>query len=64
MPISMNNVVQVNNTQPTKQQPKITDEKTKSFSTKTAVVVGTGLAALAAVGIYIATKGKGAKATQ
>lgn len=64
MPISMNNVVQVNNTQPTKQQPKITDEKTKSFSTKTAVVVGTGLAALAAVGIYIATRGKGAKATQ
>ena len=64
MPVSMNNVSQVNNTQPTKQQPKTTDEKTKSFPTKTAVVVGTGLAALAAVGIYIATKGKGAKATQ
>ena len=64
MPVSMNNVSQVNNTQPINQQPKTTDEKTKSFSTKTAVVVGTGLAALAAVGIYIATKGKGAKATQ
>lgn len=60
----MNNVSQVNNTQPIKQQPKTTDEKTKSFPTKTAVVVGTGLAALAAVGIYLATKGKGAKAVQ
>ena len=60
----MNNVAQVNNTQPINQQPKTTDEKTKSFPTKTAVVVGTGLAALAAVGIYIATRGKGAKATQ
>ena len=64
MPVSMNNVSQVNNTQPIKQQPKTTDEKTKSFPTKTAVVVGTGLAALAAVGIYLATKGKGAKAVQ
>ena len=64
MPVSMNNVSQVNNTQPINQQPKTTDEKTKSFSTKTAVVVGTGLAALAAVGIYLATKGKGAKAVQ
>ena len=64
MPVSMNNVSQVNNTQPIKQQPKTTDEKTKSFPTKTAVVVGTGLAALAAVGIYLATKGKGGKATQ
>ena len=64
MPVSMNNVSQVNNTQPINQQPKTTDEKTKSFPTKTAVVVGTGLAALAAVGIYLATKGKGAKATQ
>ena len=64
MPVSMNNVAQVNNTQPINQQPKTTDEKTKSFPTKTAVVVGTGLAALAAVGIYIATRGKGAKATQ
>ena len=64
MPVSMNNVSQVNNTQPINQQPKTTDEKTKSFSTKTAVVVGTGLAALAAVGIYLATKGKGGKAVQ
>ena len=60
----MNNVSQVNNTQPIKQQPKTTDEKTKSFPTKTAVIVGTGLTALAAVGIYLATKGKGAKAVQ
>ena len=64
MPVSMNNVSQVNNTQSIKQQPKTTDEKTKSFPTKTAVVVGTGLAALAAVGIYLATKGKGGKAVQ
>ena len=64
MPVSMNNVSQVNNTQPIKQQPKTTDENTKSFPTKTAVIVGTGLTALAAVGIYLATKGKGAKATQ
>ena len=64
MPVSMNNVSQINNTQPIKQQPKTTDEKTKSFPTKTAVVVGTGLAALAAVGIYLATKGKGGKAVQ
>lgn len=56
MPVSMNNVAQVNNTQPINQQPKTTDEKTKSFSTKTAVVVGTGLAALAAVGIYLTTR--------
>ena len=64
MPVSMNNVSQVNNTQPIKQQPKTTDEKTKSFPTKTVVVVGTGLAALAAVGIYLATKGKAGKAVQ
>lgn len=64
MSVSLNNVVQVNNAQPINQPTKKTDEKTKSFPTKTAVVVGTGLTALAAVGIYLATKGKGAKATQ
>ena len=65
MPVSMNNVSQINNTQPSKQPEKKTDEKSKSStSTKTLVAVGTGLAALAAVGIYLATKGKGAKATQ
>ena len=58
MPVSMNNVSQVNNTQPIKQQPKTTDEKTKSFPTKTAVIVGTGLTALAAVGIYLTTRKK------
>ena len=65
MPVSMNNVSQVNNTQPSKQPEKKTDENPKSStSTKTLVAVGTGLAALAAVGIYLATKGKGAKAVQ
>lgn len=64
MSVSLNNVVQVNNAQPINQPTKKTDEKTKSFPTKTAVVVGTGLTALAAVGIYIATRGKTGKATQ
>ena len=58
MPVSLNNVSQINNTQLIKQQPKTTDENAKSFPTKTAVIVGTGLTALAAVGIYLATKGK------
>lgn len=64
MPVSLNNVSQINNTQLIKQQPKTTDENTKSFPTKTAVIVGTGLAALAAVGIYLATRGKADKAVQ
>jgi len=34
-------------------------EKKPQISTQTKVIVGTGLAALAAVGIYIATRGKG-----
>lgn len=59
MPVSLNNVSQINNTQLIKQQPKTTDENAKSFPTKTAVVAGAGLAALAAVGIYIATRGRG-----
>lgn len=64
MPVSLNNVSQINNTQLIKQQPKTTDENAKSFPTKTAVIVGAGLTALAAVGIYLATKGKVGKAVQ
>ena len=59
MPVSLNNVSQINNTQLIKQQPKTTDENAKSFPTKTVVIVGAGLTALAAVGIYIATRGRG-----
>ena len=59
MPVSLNNVSQINNTQLIKQQPKTTDENAKSFPTKTAVIAGAGLAALAAVGIYLATRGRG-----
>ena len=63
--VSLNNVAQVNNTQPIKQTTKNADEKTKSLTpTKTLAAVGTGLTALAAVGIYIATRGKRAKATE
>lgn len=58
MSVSLNNVSQVNNTQPTKPQEKKTDEKSRSFPTKTAVIVGTGLTALAAVGIYLTTRKK------
>lgn len=64
MPVSLNNVSQINNTQLIKQQPKTTDENAKSFPTKTAVIVGAGLTALAAVGIYLATRGKADKAVQ
>ena len=64
MPVHLNNVSQINNTQLIKQQPKTTDENAKSFPTKTAVIVGAGLTALAAVGIYLATKGKVGKAVQ
>ena len=56
MSVSLNNVSQVNNTQPIKQPEKKTDDKTKSFPTETAVIVGTGLTALAAVGIYLTTR--------
>ena len=59
MSVSLNNnVAQVNNTQPIKESEKKTDEKSKSFPTKTAVIVGTGLTALAAVGIYLTTRKK------
>lgn len=64
MPVHLNNVSQINNTQLIKQQPKTADENAKSFPTKTAVIVGAGLTALAAVGIYLATKGKVGKAVQ
>lgn len=64
MSVSLNNVSQVNNTQPIKQSEKKADEKTKFLTPKTLVAVGTGLTALAAVGIYIATRGKGTKATE
>ena len=48
MSVSLNNnVAQVNNIQPSKQPEKKTDEKSKSFPTKTAVILGTGLTALA-----------------
>lgn len=63
MPVSLNNVSQVNNTQAIKQSEKKTDEKSKSFPTKTAVIVGTGLTALAAVGIYLTTRKKMPTAT-
>lgn len=65
MSVSLQNITQVNNTQPIKQSTKNTDEKQKSStSTKTIVTVGAGLIALATVGIYIATRGKAVKATQ
>lgn len=64
MSVSLNNVSQINNTQLIKQQQKTTDENAKSFPTKTAVIVGAGLTALAAVGIYLATRGKADKAVQ
>lgn len=66
MPVSLNNnVVQANNIQQSKQPEKKTDEKSKFLTpTQTKVAVGTALTALAAVGIYLATKGKGAKVPQ
>ncbi len=66
MPVSLNNnVAQVNNIQQSKQPEKKTDEKSKFLTpTQTKVAVGTALTALAAVGIYLATKGKGAKVAQ
>lgn len=66
MPVSLNNnVVQANNIQQSKQPEKKTDEKSKFLTpTQTKVAVGTALTALAAVGIYLATKGKGAKVAQ
>lgn len=60
-----NNVVQANNIQQSKQPEKKIDEKSKFLTpTQTKVAIGTALTALAAVGIYLATKGKGAKVAQ
>lgn len=65
MPVSLNNVSQVNNTQPIKQPTKKTDEKSKSLTpTQTNIAIGAGLTALAAIGIYFATRGRGAKSTE
>ena len=65
MSVSLNNVSQVNNTQSIKQSEKTTDEKPKSSTlTKTTVAIGAGLTALAAIGIYFATRGRGIKATE
>lgn len=66
MSISLNNnVAQANNIQQSKQPENKTDEKSKFLTpTQTKVAVGTALTALAAVGIYLATKGKDAKVTQ
>lgn len=61
MPVSLNyNIAQVTSTQP-KKQPEIKSEAKSSISAGTKIAIGTGLAglaALAATGIYIATKGK------
>lgn len=61
----INNVAQTNNIQSTKTLEKKTEETSKTSNlTKTTVAIGAGVTALAAVGIYLATKGKGAKSTQ
>ena len=63
MSVSLNtNVTQVANTQPVKPSETKTDDKSKFLTpTQTKVAIGTGLAALAAVGIYLATRGRSAK---
>ncbi len=63
MSISLNtNVTQVANTQTVKPSETKIDDKSKILTpTQTKVAIGTGLAALAAVGIYLATRGRGAK---
>lgn len=63
MSVSLNtNVTQVANTQPVKSSETKTDDKSKFLTpTQTKVAIGTGLAALAAVGIYLATRGRSAK---
>lgn len=65
MSVSLNtNVTQVANTQTVKPSETKTDDKSKFLTpTQTKVAIGTGLAALAAVGIYLATRGKNTKAT-
>lgn len=60
MPISLNKTQNVTTQQPVLQSSKPEENKSKisQVSTQTKVLVGTGLAALAVAGIYIATKGK------
>lgn len=60
MPISLNKTQNVTTQQPVLQSSKPEENKSKisQVSTQTKVLVGTGLAALAATGIYIATRGK------
>ena len=66
MSVSLNtNVTQVANTQPVKPSETKTDDKSKFLTpTQTKVAIGTGLAALAAVGIYLVTRGRSAKPTE
>ena len=63
MSVSLNtNVTQVANTQTVKPSETKTDDKSKFLTPiQTKVAIGTGLAALAAVGIYLATRGRSAK---
>ncbi len=57
MPVSLsNNVVQVSNTQ-VKKQPETKSETKSSIGTGAKVAIGTGLAALTAIGIYVVRKG-------
>ncbi len=59
------NVTQVVNTQSNSQPENKTTDKSKFLtSTQTKVAIGTGLAALAVVGIYLATRGKNVKETK
>lgn len=66
MSVSLNtNVIQVANTQSVKSSETKRDDKSKfSTSTQTKIAIGTGLATLAAVGIYLATRGKNFKNTK
>lgn len=52
------NVSQVNNTKKNLVSKKTDNSKKNSLSTETKIAISTGLVALAAVGIYIATRGK------
>ena len=55
----INNVNNIRNLSFVENKEKPETEKKSQISTQTKVIVGTGLAALASVGIYLATKGKG-----
>ena len=59
MSVSLNsNVSQVDNTKKNLVSKKTDNSKKNSLSTETKIAISTGLVALAAVGIYIATRGK------